>query len=131
MSLTNLTPHPIRVYGWAVPDRFEVGDHEPRVVLDPSGMLARIGQIDLGSAGLLGAEAPVQMVEYRHLNGLPPKYTQGWEKNTDWYVVSLPVALACLSKHPAIRRNDLLVPYLDVRNNEGTIIGCRTLALPV
>lgn len=38
-----------------------------------------------------------------------------------WYIVSLPVALAT-------RRPDFLVPFEEVRNAAGQIIGCRRLA---
>lgn len=130
--ITNLTPHPIRIYGWDVPDRFNLGDHEPLTVIEPSGTVARIGEIELGGGGLLrGCDAPVELVEYRHANGLPPKY-ENWDKNTDWYVVSLALALACGNPDDKISfRNDLLVPFREIRNPEGTVIGCRTLALPV
>jgi hypothetical protein len=124
MSLTNLTPHPIRVYGWDVPDRFELGDHEPLLELPPSGQVARIGQIEIGGAHLKGCDAPVEMIEYRHINGIPPKHTVPWDNNTDWYVVSLPLALACNSPDDKVNfRNDLLVPFLEVRNSDGTVIG--------
>jgi hypothetical protein len=129
VSLTNLTPHPIRIYGWDVPDRFEPGDHKPLLELEPSGQVARIGEVDLQWAGLRGCEAPVQMVEYGHLSGLPPRYTN-WDFNSDWYVVSLPVALACAPDGAPDQRNDLLVPFREVRNSAGTVIGCRSLALP-
>lgn len=124
--ITNLTPHPIRIYGWDVPDRFNIGDHEPLHVIEPSGTVARIGEIELGGGGSLrGCDASVELVEYRHANGLPPKY-ENWDTNTEWYVVSLALALSM-----AERRNDLLVPFREVRNPEGTVIGCRSLALPV
>jgi len=127
--ITNLTPHPIRIYGWDVPERFNLGDHEPWTVLEPSGTVARIGEIDLSTTSLPGCDAPVTMIEYRHANGLPPKY-ENWDKNTDWYVVSLALALS-LAGDKSWHRNDLLVPYREVRNPEGTVIGCRALALPV
>jgi len=64
--ITNLTPHPIRIYGWDVPERFNLGDHEPWTVLEPSGTVARIGEIDLSTTSLPGCDAPVTMIEYRH-----------------------------------------------------------------
>lgn len=128
--IVNLTPHPIRIYGWDVPDRFNLGDHEPLTVIEPSGTVARIGEIDLSTHHLSGCDAPVSFIEYRHANGLPPKHTAPWDQNTDWYVVSLALALS-LSGDKPWHRGDLLVPYREVRNPEGTVIGCRTLALPV
>lgn len=130
MSLTNLTPHPIRIYGWEVPDRFEPGEHEPVMEVAPSGQVARLGEVDLQWAGLRGCEAPVQMVEYGHLSGLPQNNAD-WDRNCDWYIVSLPVALACGPHAGTYARSDLLVPFREVRNVEGTVIGCRALALPV
>ncbi|MEV1331113.1 hypothetical protein AB0J20_16225 [Micromonospora costi] len=120
--LVNLTPHPIRIYGWQVPDRFNLGDHEPEMVIEPSGTVARLGQIELGTQHLRHCETAVEYVQYGHTNGLPP--SPSGEHPTTWYVVSLPLALA----HP---RADLLVPYQEIRNLEGTVIGCRSLARPV
>lgn len=127
--LVNLTPHPIHIYGWSVPDRFEPGEHQPLMTLEPSGTVARIGQIDLGTQYLQNCPAPVEYVEFRHANGLPPKPERGsaeWENPTTWYVVSLALALS----HAGLRP-DLLVPYLEIRNPQGTVIGCRSLAYPV
>lgn len=129
MSVTNLTPHPIRVYGFHVPDRFEPGEHEPLHVFEPSGTAARIGEIELGTQTLRGVPATVEFVEFRHANGLPAKY-ENWDANTDWYIVSLALALSLAGDKPW-HRNDLLVPFREVRNGEGTVIGCRSLALPV
>jgi hypothetical protein len=53
-------------------------------------------------------------VEYGHVHDLPQP-----EPGTD-YIVSLVVALAC-------HRGDLLAPFVEVRNDEGTMIGCRFL----
>lgn len=125
--LVNLTPHPIRIYGWDVPDRFNLGDHEPHTVLEPSGTVARIGEIELGTQTLRGCDTSVEFVEFHHANGLPPKY-DNWDANTTWYVVSLALALSMVGEHG---RNDLLVPFREIRNPEGTTIGCRTLVLPV
>ncbi len=131
MSVTNLTPHPVRIYGWDVPDRFEVGDHDPVIELPPAGSVARIGQIEIGAGHLRGCDAPVEMIEYRHVGGIPPKY-ETWDTNTTWYVVFLPVALACNNPDDKVNfRNDLLVPFREIRNGDGTVIGCRALALPV
>jgi hypothetical protein len=127
MPLINLTPHPIRIYGWDVPDRFNLGDHEPQTVLEPSGTVARIGEIELGTQTLRGCDTHVEFVEFHHANGLPPKY-DNWDANTTWYVVSLALALSMVGEHG---RGDLLVPFREIRNPEGTTIGCRSLALPV
>lgn len=124
--LVNLTPHPVRIYRPDAPDRFSLGDYEPVMVLQPSDAVARIGQIELGAQSLTGCPARVELVEFRHANDLPPKHEGPWDQNTTWYVVSLALALSM-----AGGRNDLLVPFREVRNVEGTVIGCRSLALPV
>lgn len=123
--IVNLTPHPIRIYGWNVPDRIEVdGEHEPVQVIVPSGTVARIGEIELGGQPISGCPLPVEYVEYRSATGLPNAERDG-DRYVTWYVVSLAFALARSD------RGDLLVPYREVRNMEGTVIGCRTLARPV
>jgi hypothetical protein len=128
--ITNLTPHPIRIYGWNVPDRFDLGEHEPMWTLEPSGTVARIGEIELGTQSLRGCEPRIEFVEFHHANGLPPKY-ENWDNNTTWYVVSLALALSLANEKGPGHRNDLLVPFREIRNPEGTVIGCRSLALPV
>lgn len=127
--LVNLCAHPIRIYGWRVPERFDLGEHEPLLTVEPSGTVARIGQIELGTQYLKNCPAPVEYVEYRMANGLPPRPAMNspeWHAPTTWYVVSLALALAQAGYRP-----DLLVPYQEVRNLEGTVIGCRSLARPV
>jgi hypothetical protein len=131
MTITNLTPHPIRIYGWGVPDRIDPADHEVPFTLEPSGTVARIGEIELGTQTMRGVPVPVEYVEFHHVNGLPPVY-ENYDDNTEWYVVSLALALQMVAL-PRDRggRNDLLVPFREVRNLDGTVIGCRSLALPV
>ncbi|MBQ1014065.1 hypothetical protein KBX53_24585 [Micromonospora sp. M51] len=95
--LVNLTPHPIRIFGWQVPDHFDLGEHEPHLVIEPSGTVARIGQIELGTQYLRHCPAPVEYVDYRHANGLPPRPAMNspqWHHPTIWYVVSLALALS-------------------------------------
>lgn len=112
--ILNLTPHPIRVYG---PDREDGSDDldtDLRHVFKPEPIPARLATIELGG-GLT-----FEMVEFGHAENLPPKQ-EGAQ-----YIVSLVVALALCD-----RRSDLLVPYREVRNASGTVIGCRSLAQPV
>lgn len=112
--ILNLTPHPIRLY-W---DEREDGidDLEPhlREVIEPEPVPARLATFEV-SSGMW----PV-LVEFGHTQNLPPK------RDGVQYIVSLVVALAL-----ADRRSDLLVPYREVRNASGTVIGCRSLAQPV
>ena len=119
--IVNLTPHPIRLYPVDAPDIIDIGEQGPYRIdeIPPDGKPARIAMIDLGTVPLRGCDASVEYVEYGHVDGLPEP-----ESDT-WYIVSLPVALA------ATYRADLLVPYREVRNGDGTVVGCRQLARPV
>jgi hypothetical protein len=109
VTLVNLTPHPIAVYG---PER-TIADG-PEEVIPPSGTVARVAVIELGTSLSPQSGRRCELVEYGHVHDLPPR-----EKDTD-YIVSLVVALAC-------HRGDLLAPFAEVRNDEGTMVGCRFL----
>jgi hypothetical protein len=104
--LVNLTPHPIRIFRDGNPLE------APDLVIEPTGTVARLGTIDLGTNSRDGE--PYELVEYGHAHDLPPR------RDGVSYVVSLVVALA-------VHRDDLLAPYGEVRNSEGTMIGCRFL----
>jgi hypothetical protein len=116
--ILNLTPHPIRLYNPDRPDGIDDLTPALRLVIDPEDTPARLGMVPLSTEYRDGV--PVELVEYGHAQGLPRR-TAGVS-----YIVSLPVALAL-----APRRSDLLVPYREVRNSSGTVIGCRELAQPV
>lgn len=108
MTLVNLTPHPVNIY------RNRSLEDGPEMVIPPSGTVARIATIELGT-GLSGESGcQYEMVEYGHAHDLPPR-----QPGTD-YIVSLVVALA-------VHRDDLLAPYVEVRNEQGTMVGCRYL----
>src|SRR5690606_38658524 len=118
MRIINLTPHPVRIYGEDTPDQVEDLDHGVVLALPPSGQFARLGESVTGADTLVteeGAEIPVALVSYAEIEGLPEPQ-QGTV-----FVVPLMTALA------AARRDDLLVPYEQVRNQEGTVVGCRRL----
>jgi hypothetical protein len=113
MELVNLTPHPINLYGQ---NSVEEG---PQTVIPTSGIVARISTIELG-VRYGGSNMPLvayQYVEYGRLEGIPPTISP-LERQ---YIVSLVCALA------ARGRNDILAPYDEVRNESGTVIGCRYL----
>lgn len=113
--ILNLTPHVIRVYGYGREDGSDDLNVGLKYVFEPEPVPARLATIELGSDGE-GAE----MIEFGHAHDLPPK------RDGVLYIVSLVVALAL-----ADRRTDLRVPYREVRNASGTVIGCRALAQPV
>lgn len=125
--IVNLTPHPIRIYPPETPDRIDPAEHTATYVIEPTGKPARIGQIDLGTSRLGGCgNIPIEYVEYTSHGGLVnplPERSDG-----TWYVVSLVVAM---QQTYVYNRPDLLVPYGEVRNLEGTMVGCRQLARPV
>lgn len=112
--ILNLTPHPIRLYSNEREDGIDDLEPHLREVIPPAETPARLATFE-ASSGMW----PV-LVEFGHAQNLPPK-RDGVE-----YIVSLVVALAL-----ADRRSDLLVPYREVRNSSGTVIGCRSLAQPV
>lgn len=122
LMIVNCTPHPIDVYPADTPGIVDPAKHHPLLTIEPNGLPARLAEVVLDGAGLAprtGAEAAIVVrVEYGHVTGLPSTHPR------TWYVVSLPVALAL----PA--RRDLLVPYRQVRNAAGTVVGCRALARP-
>ena len=109
MSVVNLTPHAVTVL-----DADGGLLHE----YPPSGDIARLGTIELGTQHYPDVDTAVELVEFGHLVKSPPKLAG------TWYIVSLPCALA----YP---RADFLVPYLEVRDDAGRIIGCRLLARSV
>ncbi|MEV7840169.1 hypothetical protein AB0O77_23525 [Streptomyces albidoflavus] len=114
MTILNLTPHPIRLYANEREDGTDDLDPHLREVYAPEPTPARLATFEV-SSGMW----PV-LVEFGHAQNLPPK-RDGYQ-----YIVSLVVALAL-----AARRSDLLVPYREVRNASGTVIGCRSFAQPV
>lgn len=106
-EVVNLTPHEVRV----------IRDGEPDKVYPVSGEVLRLATVELGTQHGYDVGAPVELVEFGHLQNPPG------EAPDRWYIVSLPCALA----RP---RDDFLVPYLEVRDDAGRIIGCRMLARP-
>ena len=112
--ILNLTPHPIRLYAAEREDGIDDLEPHLREVIPPEATPARLATFEV-SSGMWP-----ELVEFGHAQNLPPK-RDGYQ-----YIVSLVVALAL-----ADRRSDLLVPYREVRNSSGTVIGCRSLAQPV
>lgn len=117
--ILNLTPHPIRIYHPERPDGLDDLNQNLLRVIEPEEQPARIATIELGTEYSSGI--PTSTVEYGHTHNLPPK------RDSVYLIVSLAVAL---SRVP-YGRSDLRVPYLEVRNSAGTVIGCRMLAQPV
>lgn len=132
--IVNLTPHPIRIYPPDAPDRLDPAEWTPTHELPVSTDLppARIGEQTLGTASYVSG-VPIEYVEYAPHGGtvhpLPPVQADDRGTVQVFYAVSLVVGLVLT--YSGHNRPDLLVPYREVRNLDGTIIGCRQLARPV
>jgi len=116
--IINLTPHPIDVYPPGVPTVVRDEDY-PYATFEPSGQVARIAERVIETVEPAAGMVGFAVVEYGHVLDLPDP-VEGTA-----YVVSLPTALAVHT------RKDLLVPWRQVRNAKGTIVGCRGFARPV
>lgn len=139
--IINLTPHPINIYPADTPDRVDPATVEPLLTIGPclDYPTARIGEIPLGTTYIdadatvpsLSPQVPVEYVEYTSHGGLVHPLPPGddHEPHRTWFVVGLVVALS--QTYINHTRSDLLVPYREVRNLAGTVIGCRQLARPV
>ncbi|MBP8538576.1 hypothetical protein [Streptomyces sp. MK37H] len=114
--ILNLTPHPIRLYDIEREDGIDDLDPHLRHVIEPEDKPARLATIELGTQA-----DGIELVEFGHRAEVPR------QQDGVRYVVSLVVALALVPQG----RSDLLVPYREVRNSTGTVIGCRQLAQPV
>lgn len=141
--LINLTPHLIRFFPPGCPDRIDPEMIHPLVVIYPSPehQPARIGETSLGTvtqiplakgwpcSQLADGELtiPVEYVEYTSHGGLVHPLPEPQEGV--WLIVALVVAIQ--QTYTGYNRSDLLVPYREVRNLSGTVIGCRQLARPV
>lgn len=132
--IINLTPHSIDIYGEDAPDVIATGPggvplRKPVTTLPASGRVARITEQEIGQVYPHGTRttlpAGVTLVEYGHVIELPPVTSDPNNREQTWYVVSLATALAVPG------RPDLLVPWRQVRNAAGTVVGCRGLARPV
>lgn len=118
--IINLTPHVIDVYPADVPTTIDPLRHHPILSIAPEPVPARLAEAVVEEAVVYEkGSVPVSYVEYGHAEGLPE--AAPWT----FFVVSLPVALALPG------RRDLLVPYRQVRNAAGAVVGCRGFAAPV
>lgn len=109
MELINLTPHTINIIN---------ANNEPVAEIEPSGEVARAHVVRnvVGSVAVAGYEIPVIESTMGDVTGLPEH-----EEETG-YVVSRVVAEAVRE------RDDVFIPDDSVRDEQGRIIGCRSLA---
>jgi hypothetical protein len=108
MRIVNLTPHDVVVLD---------EDGKTRGVIGVSDRVLRLSTVDDGESEET-AGVTIRNVRFGVLEWTPER-----QEDTR-YLVSLPVAIA-------FHRDDFLVPYGEVRDESGRIIGCRELARPV
>lgn len=118
MTLINLTPHPIRVYENATPDRGAELVDGLLFTVPPAEKPARIAMIDLGTLGYAfdetsGRSTWIDWQQFGQCHDMPVQIPG------TTYIVSLVVALSLAG------RDDVIFPVAEVRNAEGTVIGCR------
>lgn len=102
-NIINLTPHEVNILS---------GDKQ--IDLEPSGTVARC-YVERDTVGEING-IPLTQNHFGQVTGLPDP-----EKDT-FYIVSALVANACKE------RDDLVIPDETVRDGQGCIIGCRSLA---
>lgn len=104
MNIINLTPHAVNIYTKA-----------GIKTIAPSGVVARCAQqqILIGHIG----DIDLYKTDFGEVSGLPEP-----QKDT-FYIVSAVAANALRG-----RRSDVLIPFDPVRDEKGSIIGCRGLA---
>lgn len=105
MEIINKTPHKIN---------FVTEDGEVEKTIEPDAIPARVGSTSVIVGEIDGIK--IEETQFGEVEGLPP------EKEGVYYIVSRIVANAASS------RTDLLVPGQQVRDEEGRIIGCRSLS---
>lgn len=125
-NTVNLTPHDINIIG---------EDNVIKYIIPPSGTIARCKtEREITDYGYIyipinkpdsdnprtfiisnHVEVPITQTKFGEVEGLPEK------KHKTIYIVSSLVAQACKD------RNDVFIPDDIVRNEEGKIIGCRSL----
>lgn len=108
MTIINMTPHTITV----------VSANEV-VATFPSEGVVRVASKEVVVGDINGI--PQTATEYGAVEGLPA------QTNDTIYIVSR-LVLAALEK-AGITRSDLRVPGMQVRNEAGQVVGCKSLAL--
>jgi hypothetical protein len=108
MKLINLTPHAVQIFGTDSSVLVLPACHSP-ARLSEHAMLFKLIKIH-------DMEIRISGVEYTSVYNLPDKLED------TLYVVSQMVAQA------SPERDDLLFPYDVIRNEDGTIFGCKSLA---
>ena len=110
-NFVNLTPHPITLL-----DQYD----QPLFTVESSGV-ARVSSqtTTLGMYAINGVEVPHTHTVYGQIEGLPDTAPGVI------YIVSGMIVSALAAQ--GIRRDDVVVPGLQVRDEQGRVIGCRSL----
>ena len=105
IEVINCTPHDINI----------ISDKGKNITIKASGVVARVSTT-ISPRGMIG-DIALSESKFGEVENLPEpkKYTR--------YIVSRMVREACPHRH------DLLVPGECVRDEEGRIIGCKTLSI--
>ncbi len=110
-QLVNLTPHTITLVDQ---------NNQPVLIVDSSAVARVSAQTTtVGTYSVNGIEIPRTHTVYGEVEGLPAP-TPGTV-----YIVSGMIVSALASQ--GIRRDDVVVPGLQVRDEQGRVIGCRSL----
>lgn len=115
--LVNLTPHPVTIY--------DGGGDQVITTIPPDGHSLRLEEVVTpGRGDLLEDDVPggipVVHVALGGVDQMPPVV----EGTT--YIVSMPLLMGLAAL--GIDRPDMVYPYGQVRDGQGRIIGCRSLA---
>lgn len=108
MEYINLTPHDINI--------FDELDNVVMVIASSGRPIPRVSEVEKRNVEGVGLPCPVVEIGYGQVTDIPPR------RNNVYYIVSRTVAQALPD------REDLLFPTDLVRDDTGTIIGCRKLA---
>lgn len=103
LEVINCTPHDITIM------------NSKKIVIEASGIVARVSTT-ISPSGMIG-DIPLSKSKFGEVENLPEP------KNHTRYIVSRMVMEACPE------RSDLLVPGECVRDEEGRIIGCKSLSI--
>lgn len=103
IEIRNLTPHAITF----------IANGDKKVTIDPSGVIARVTTNTMTTGEINGI--PVTTTEYSKVENLPAP------EEGVIYLVSLAVAQRCIG------RTDIYIPNEQIRNEQGQVIGCRSL----
>ena len=105
IEVINCTPHDINI----------ILDKEENIVIKASGIVARVATT-MNPSGMIG-NIPLSETRFGEVENLPEP------KKGTRYIVSRIIKEACPERH------DLLVPGECVRDEEGKIIGCKSLSI--